>query len=230
MKLTGTVLLFVALTFSPVSKSQTDINTITMTNTGDTLSQQEKLQIRLEEEYRKEVRDSITASKQIDWVERVTRVAQGLAVIIGIIVALYQLTKQVEDRRQLETLRLEQTAREYRKYFYEKQFEYYAEAVDAAATIATEEKNSAAYLQARSKFFRMFWGKLSMVEERSVEASMIRFKDLLLAYETPNSAVSRKQIEQASLCLAHEASWYTINIWVDKGEINNYSDRRCIKR
>jgi hypothetical protein len=218
--------LFFALTFSTICFSQNP-NSFDASKNMNTLTEQEKLKIQLEENYRNEITSNLTNKKKIDWIETVTKIGQGLAIIIGIIVTISQFKKQTEDKRQQERDRLEQTAKEYRKYFYQKQFEFYSEAVEATAILSTEELYSEDYNKARKLFFRLFWGRLSMVEEKSVENDMMDFKKLLIEYEKPNSAITIDQLQQASLCLAHDASWYTINIWLDNNEIKNYNDRRC---
>jgi len=49
------------------------------------------------------------------------------------------------------------------------------------------------------------------------------FKDLLETYEKVDSEVSRLDFEQASLKLAHAASKYAINVWLDSTERKDYN-------
>jgi hypothetical protein len=51
----------------------------------------------------------------------------------------------------------------------------------------------------------------------------VKFKDLLLQYENQEAGVSKQDLEQASLELAHEASRYTINVWIDSTERSNFN-------
>jgi hypothetical protein len=187
------------------------------------LTPEEKLKIELEEQYRLEVSSKLKAKPQIDVVEKITRILQGLAIIIGIWATYNEYRKQNEASRQLERDRYEQTAKDFRTYFYQKQLEYYAEATDATATLATEKPDSDEYRKARKKFFRLFWGRLSIVEDKSVEDRMVKFRNLLLQYENPNDTVSQQHLEQASLDLAHDASKYIINVWIDSTERSNFS-------
>lgn len=163
------------------------------------------------------------AGQKIDLLEKATKILQGLAIVIGIWATYNEYRRQNEVRLQQERDRYEQTAKEFRKHFYEKQLDYYAEATEATATLATEELNSPDYIQARKTFFRLFWGKLSIVEDKSVEASMVQFKNLLLQYENREEGVSQQDLQQASLKLAHDASRYTINVWIDSTEQKNYN-------
>lgn len=163
------------------------------------------------------------AGQKIDLLEKATKILQGLAIVIGIWATYNEYRRQNEARLQQEKDRYEQTAKEFRKHFYEKQLDYYAEATEATATLATEEMGSADYILARKTFFRLFWGKLSIVEDKSVEASMVQFKNLLLQYENKEEDVSQQDLQQASLKLAHDASRYTINVWIDSTEQRNYN-------
>ena len=163
------------------------------------------------------------AGQKIDLLEKATKILQGLAIVIGIWATYNEYRRQNEARLQQEKDRFEQTAKEFRKHFYEKQLDYYAEATEATATLATEVIGSADYIQARKTFFRLFWGKLSIVEDKSVEASMVQFKNLLLKYESKEEDVSQQDLQQASLKLAHDASRYTINVWIDSTEQGNYN-------
>lgn len=148
---------------------------------------------------------------------------QGLAIIAGIWATYYAYKKQSDDRIIQEKLNSEQTAKEFRKSFYEKQFQFYSEASEAAATLSTEKIGSKDYLEARQKFYRLFWGRLSIVEDKTVESQMVIFEGLISSYEQKNIEVTQFDLQQASLKLAHAASKYTINVWLDSTERKNYN-------
>jgi hypothetical protein len=52
---------------------------------------------------------------------------------------------------------------------------------------------------------------------------MIQFRTLLEKYEQNEGNVTKEDLEQASLNLAHDASRYTINVWLDSTERKNYN-------
>jgi len=185
------------------------------------LTEEEKTRILLEEQYRKEV--SKKFKSKIDLVETIIKILQGLAIIVGIWATYYAYQKQNEENRLQEIKQREQTAREFRKSFYEKQLQYYAEAAEATATLATEKPGSEDYIKARKTLDRLFWGRLSIVEEKTVEARMIQFKKILDAYEQAATDEIKEDLKQASLHLAHDASRYTINVWLDSTERKNYN-------
>ena len=112
------------------------------------LTDLEKTKIELEEKYRAEVNASLNGKPKIDLVEKVTKILQGLAIIIGIWATYNKFRKQNEAKKEQEIARVqqekdrfEQTAKEFRKDFYQRQLEYYAEATKATTTLATEKKS-----------------------------------------------------------------------------------------
>ena len=133
------------------------------------------------------------------------------------------IKKQNEENRAQELKQIQQTAREFRKGFYEKQLQYYAEAAEATATLATENLGSEDYIKAKKEFYRLFWGRLSIVEDKTVEARMIQFNNLLESYEQKEKDITKEDLKQASLQLARDASKYTINVWLDSTERKNYN-------
>lgn len=63
---------------------------------------------------------------------------------------------------------------EFRKQFWEEQIVLYKEAADAASEIAMSPSLEAAS-SARSAFWKLYWGKLSMLEDKEVEQAMKSF-------------------------------------------------------
>lgn len=92
---------------------------------------------------------------------------------------------------QVETRRIEAT-----KPFLERQLNLYTEATQAAAMLATSndptELNSA-----RKKFWSLYWGELALVEDKQVEAAMVKFGR---AFEAGGAG---QKLQQHSLDIAH---------------------------
>ncbi|MGZ5134505.1 MAG: hypothetical protein ACXWCG_05130 [Flavitalea sp.] len=187
------------------------------------LTDEQKTKIALEEQYRNEVALSFKTKSKIDLIETVIKILQGLAIIAGIWATYYAYKKQNDENRNQEIQQRQQTAKEFRKTFYEKQLQFYTEATDATATLATEDIGTEEYKKAKKDFLRLFWGRLSIVEDRTVEARMVDFNKLLEGYEQPGTDITKDDLEQASLKLAHAASSYTINVWLDSTERKNYN-------
>lgn len=179
------------------------------------LSEQEKTKIELEEKYRNEVTKRLRTKSKIDLIETAIKIAQGFAIIAGIVATYYT----IQDKNKQQKI---DTAKEFKKTFYEKQFQFYTEASEAAATLATEDYKSTDYVTARKQFYRLFWGRLGIVEDTTVEASMVRFHNSLTEYEQKPDSVRKSNLQQASLKIAHNASIYTINIWLDSTERKKY--------
>ena len=127
---------------------------------------------------------------------------------IGAIVALGGLALGVANylatvRRDAETRNLEA-----RKQYLTRQLDLYTEATRAAAKLATAPPDSAEYLKARARFWELYWGELSMVENQEVEAAMKHMGDCL-----NGACVGCPNLARCSLDLAHAcrrslaASW-----------------------
>ena len=67
---------------------------------------------------------------------------------------------------------------EFRKRFWEEQVSLYRDATDAAAEIAMAADLPSAG-DARKRFWKLYWGKLSMIEHKEVERAMIAFGSTL---------------------------------------------------
>ena len=200
------------------------------------LSSEEKLKIELEEKYRAEVQKKSWWKSTVN-IPNIFSVAQTIAVVIGIFITVRAYLSQNDEKKIQEKERVEETAKEYRKYFYQKQFEFSAEAIESTAILATEKVGSEDYLRARNKFYRLYWGRLSMVEDK-----MIAFSCLLKRYESSfiksgqlnktdlsgddcvdnRISVTQKDLLNSSYQLAHAARLYTISVWVDSTERREY--------
>lgn len=179
------------------------------------LSKEEKLKIELEEKYRHEVNGKFKSKSKIDYIETVTKIVQGVAIAVGIFFTYMTYAgKSKEDSAQ--------TAKEFRKTFYEKQFQFYTEATDAASILATEDFGSKDYLEARKTFKRLYWGRAGIVEDDTFCSSMIAFNSALIAYEADVNEDSLDMLKSASLKLAHDVSRYTVNVWLDSNERKKY--------
>ena len=145
----------------------------------------------------------------------------GAAVLlVGIAVPFYQYTRTLEKERrdradkkaaddqqlakQVEAARIEA-----QKPFLQRQQELYFAAAVAASRLATldlgPERDAA-----RKRFYELYWGELSIVEDKLVEKAMVRFADTLDDFEqkkfdkdsgTPK--VDKLDLQQKSLELAH---------------------------
>ena len=133
-----------------------------------------------------------SAETLIKWVS--TLVAVG-GLIWGI--TSFLITSRVQaETRQLEA----------RKPFLERQLTLYTEVTQNAAILATSNDLDAIE-QARQRFWELYWGELSMVENRGVEIAMIKFGKCL------NDDCSQEELRPLALGLARAcreslaASW-----------------------
>jgi hypothetical protein len=99
--------------------------------------------------------------------------------LVGVIVTLGGLGLGIANylatiRRDVETRNLEA-----RKQYLTRQLELYTEATRAAAKLATSQQDSPEFAAAQQRFWELYWGELSMVENAEVETAMKRMGNCL---------------------------------------------------
>jgi hypothetical protein len=148
--------------------------------------------------------------------ELLFKLAGLLTITFGIAWPLYQYTKTLEkereDRKERQAREDEQkrketeaALREARKPFLQRQQELYFEAATVASKLSTLAPGTEREA-ARKRFYQLYWGELSVVEDELVEKAMVRFKGEFEKYEgerANNSQASRLELERGSLILAH---------------------------
>lgn len=151
------------------------------------------------------------ADLRVKKTEVVAKYVSLIVLLVGIGIPLYQYVhtlkkeqQEREDKRANEANQrnkeIEAALREARKPFLERQQSLYFEATAAASKLATLDKG-AERDTARKRFYHLFWGELSVVEDELVEKAMVRFRNTLELYE--NGQASKSDLDQMSLTLAH---------------------------
>lgn len=197
------------------------------------LSDEEKNKIRLEEAYRNEVKKLGSKKSFFDYIEGPSKLLQAIAIVVGVSLSLLQYKSNSDSERK-------ESARDYQKTFYQSQMNVYAEAVNTTSVISTAEPKSEDYEKGRAQFFQLFWGRMSMFENKCVEQKMIQFRKLLIKFENKDfspvtfqdicnkrkysyDTVSQVTLKLASLQLAHQCRVYTIQTWLPKTEQKDYN-------
>ncbi len=203
------------------------------------LSDEEKNKIRLEEAYRNEVKASSAEVKKggrksiNDYAELFSKVVQPIAIVVGVMLSVFQYRANSSNERQ-------EAARDYQKTFYQTQMNVYAEAVNSTSIISTANPESEYYQKGREQFYQLFWGRMSMFEDKCVEQKMIQFRKLLIKYENKEfspitfhdscnnrknyyDTVTQVTLKLASLQLAHQCRVYTITRWLPPQEQTGYN-------
>lgn len=198
------------------------------------LTDTDRARIREEEAFRKEINDKRKDPKSFfDKMDGPIKLLGGLAVAVGIYLSIFQYMENSKNQRI-------EAAREYQKSFYQAQMAVYAEAVTATSIIATADTASIPYKDHRDKFYALFWGRMSMFEDKCVEAKMVEFRKLLLKFENKDfnlvrfrdpctgrectiDSVSQVALKFASLALANQCRIYTIRTWLPEEERSSYN-------
>jgi hypothetical protein len=99
-----------------------------------------------------------------------------------------------------------------RQPFLQKQLELCFEASDTAARLATETDRTE-WEKARLRFWRLYWGTLSIVEDTNVEKAMMALGELVPDRPVPQPELPMKSLEEPSLSLAHAARILILKSW-----------------
>jgi hypothetical protein len=132
---------------------------------------------------------------------------------IGAVVALGGLALGVVNylatvRRDVETRNLEA-----RKQYLTRQLDLYTEATRSAAKIATAKPDSPDYAKALARFWELYWGELSMVENSAVEGAMRNMGDCLNGQCSACPSLRRCSLDLAHACRRSLADSWGVPDW-----------------
>ena len=97
-------------------------------------------------------------------IDRVFKIFATIATLATVLVGIINYADKKEN--------------EFKKVFWEKRFEFYEEATVLTATIAIA-KDLDSVQSERQKFWTLYWGKLSMIEDQDVKDAMVNYGDSL---------------------------------------------------
>jgi hypothetical protein len=104
---------------------------------------------------------------------------------------LVQQQKQLSEQIKKDT---EDRLEQYKRSFWQKQLELYAEASRVTSLLATGNPTGADWITARARFEQLYWGELSIVESPEVEQKMIEFRGKLKDFENLPEFEALRQI------------------------------------
>jgi hypothetical protein len=99
-----------------------------------------------------------------------------------------------------------------RQPFLQKQLELSFQATETAARLATET-DPAEWEKARITFWRLYWGPLSIVEDREVEEAMVKLGELVPAQPLQAPQLPMTSLQVRSYRLAHAVRNLVLNSW-----------------
>jgi hypothetical protein len=192
-----------------------------------------KNEILQEELYKEQIKKGPTKKNWIDKIDPYSKIIQTLIVTTGVVLSVIQFISNSESQRR-------EAVKDYQKSFYQKQTEVYAEAVNTTSLLSVLDTGTVEYEKARQDFLQLFWGRMSMFEDKCVEQKMVAFRKILLKYETQNSdpvpipdpcndttitytSVDKVSLKMASLQLAHQCRVHTIKTWLVDSEQVKYN-------
>ena len=165
---------------------------------------------------------SLSPSSLEDVLKLLTAFGAVISFFWGVLVWRDKSNKEISQAK-FEAVRLAESRRiEATKPFLERQLKLYTEATQVAAKIATS-RDVKEVEDAKKRFWQLYWGELALVENKDVEAAMVK-----LGRALENSA-SQRELKQLSLKLAHacreslDRSW-GINAWSQPDSANVTKD------
>jgi hypothetical protein len=99
-----------------------------------------------------------------------------------------------------------------RQPFLTKQLELCFEASDAAGRLATES-DPVEWEKARSTFWRLYWGVLSIVEDPEVESAMVALGHTVPDHPVKNVELPMTKLQNPSYDLAHSIRRLLLSSW-----------------
>ena len=105
-----------------------------------------------------------------------------------------------------------QQAQANKRPFLEQQLTICIEATDAASRLATET-DLKLWEAERAKFWRLYWGRLALVEDRAVESSMVAFGNAMPQGPITQEDLPIEALQVPSLNLAHAARNLILSSW-----------------
>lgn len=106
----------------------------------------------------------------------------------------------------------EKQAQANREPFLKKQLEIGFEASEVAARLASET-DATKWETARQRFWQLYWGPLSIVEDPSVEAEMVNLGRLVPKAPSSSSDLPMTSLQGPSYRLAHAIRQLTLTQW-----------------
>jgi hypothetical protein len=122
---------------------------------------------------------------------------------------LQKLEREERDKEREQRDKTEQAARETLRPFLQLRQERYMEAVRSAGVLVSPQAHTPDELkQAHKRFFELYWGELSLVEDTNVSAAMVALGRLIDA-----KAMAGTEAQRASLALAHALRDSLVRSW-----------------
>jgi hypothetical protein len=153
--------------------------------------------------------------------EIITKIFASILVLIGIIITIVHFNSSQNNQlriveKQIESQREENkelNRNDFQNSFWNKQLELYVQASSFAAELTQFELSSSDYLKSRVKFYTLFWGPMSIVEDIAVKKHMENFSTQLIKYEKSKSDKDLNKLKQMSFQLAKACRESSIKRW-----------------
>lgn len=145
----------------------------------------------------------------------------SVLVLAGIIVTIVHFNKSQSNQLKALEKQIQSQQKEnkemhlnnFQNSFWQQQLKFYIEASSHAAKLTQYELNSEAYLEVRNRFYTLFWGPMSIVEDKLVKEAMEDYSSYLQIYEDTKSEEDLHRLQQKSYQLAKTCRESSIKRW-----------------
>ncbi|SRR6267378_1212619 len=121
---------------------------------------------------------------------------QGLLpAMTAIIGGLYVYSTHIQDQLIQQGRAAQTRSFEAKKSFFDKQLTLYGEVARIVGLLATQDPDGPDWPSTKAKFYSIYWSELSMIEDLTVESSMVDYEKTLrkfAAHDTDHQEVRRR--------------------------------------
>ena len=137
------------------------------------------------------------AEKEANNLDSILKLIQVLSVVVGAVISILSFNNARVKEAEARKSDFEKRQIEAAKPLLELRQKRYMETIEAVSVLATPDKHTPQELdKARKRFEELYWGELSMVEEKGVEAAMVRVRQSL-------DSGSASEIQKSTYNLSH---------------------------
>ena len=145
---------------------------------------------------------------RLKWTELLIKYLAIFSTIIGAGIGTWQYfeTRKTEanNKAVAEAQAHEQRQKEFRLGFFNRRIDLYLEACRVAGTISSALSAKDEPTQKLiDRFYGLYWGELSAVEDPPVEAAMVKFERAMREWQQKNDGMATDEMRRLSYALAH---------------------------
>lgn len=137
--------------------------------------------------------------KETDWTDIIVKVATPLFTVIGLVIGVWKYQDEQAHNDGLE----------FRRKMWEKRLESYTQLGDVAAKLVTNVKNKPEFDTLSVRFDQLYWGKLPLFDDDSVELHLKQFSDEVQSFRIGQGDTAVLKVDGYQLVKSCQKSLHT---------------------